>query len=93
MRGLTIPSKAGDLVIFDFRLDHKASWPIRPGEVPLEKKKLALFAACTANNEHAQSYLRYIKQRPDYGFLKSHEYSAAVKDVVQKAGANLLPVA
>jgi hypothetical protein len=92
LRGVTVPSKAGDLVIFDFRLDHKASWPKRAGEVPEEKKKLALFAACSANNEHAQSYLRYIKQRPDYAFLKGHEYSFAVKEVVSKAGANLLRV-
>ncbi len=90
LRGHTIPSKAGDLVIFDFRIDHKASWPRKAGEVP---EKYALFAACSANNEHAQSYLRYIKQRPDYAFLKDHTYSPAVRESVSKAGARLLPVA
>jgi hypothetical protein len=91
-RGFTIPSKAGDLVLFDFRLDHKATWPKRTGEIPAENRKYALFAACSANNEHAQSYLRYIKRRPDYAFLRGHSYSSAVTDVVARAGARLLPV-
>ncbi|MDP3157127.1 MAG: phytanoyl-CoA dioxygenase family protein [Archangium sp.] len=92
LRGRSIPSKAGDLVIFDFRLDHKASWPRRSGEIPGGRAKFALFAACSANNEHAQSYLRYIKQRPDYAFLKEHEYSPSVREAVSSAGARLLPV-
>jgi hypothetical protein len=70
----SIPSKAGDLVLFHYRLDHQATQPaIRP--VPIEHRKLAIFFACSVNNRHVGNYVDYISSRPDYVYLKEHRYS------------------
>jgi hypothetical protein len=54
----TIPSKAGDLVIFDFRISHRATQPrIRP--VPGPHEKIAIFCACSANTRHVGEYHHY----------------------------------
>ncbi len=76
------PRRAGDLVLFDYRLDHKASWP-RVKPVPPEHRKLAWFAGCSANNQHAASYTAYLRSRPDYNcILQPDRYPAEfVRDV------------
>jgi ectoine hydroxylase-related dioxygenase (phytanoyl-CoA dioxygenase family) len=88
-RGISIPSRAGDLVIFDFRLDHKASWP-RRGAPSSGQPKYALFVACSANNSHAREYVDYIRTRPEYVYLRDHVYPTEMRGIVEASGANLL---
>jgi len=83
----SIPSKAGDLLIFDFRLDHKSSWPQK--EVPHEKRKMAIFCAASKNNLHAESYMKFIETRKDYIYLKNHRYPAELIDLAKKNKVNL----
>jgi len=63
-----IPSRTGDLVMFHFRLDHKATTPRLLRRPP--ERKLVLFFACSANNEHARRYREYIQGRSTYLYLK-----------------------
>jgi ectoine hydroxylase-related dioxygenase (phytanoyl-CoA dioxygenase family) len=64
-----IPSRAGDLVIFDFRIVHHAT-PHRGRSVPQNPEKLAVFFACSRANEHVANYYRFLLGRPDYGWLR-----------------------
>ena len=82
----SIPSKAGDLILFDFRIDHKATLPTKcPVEsVPDERRKLAMFFACSANNEHMLKYKQFIFSRPNYHYLKGHQYPEDLLELVKK---------
>jgi hypothetical protein len=64
---LDIPSKAGDLVIFNFMVNHRATLPkvCKPAELPKEKEKIAFFNAFSVNNETAYEYIKYLKSRPE----------------------------
>jgi hypothetical protein len=87
----TVPSKAGDLVVFDLRLDHKASWPKIKG--PETQCKLAIFFTASRNNEHALNLAEYRKTRPsDCAYLKDYQYSTHLVNVCKDAGVTLLPV-
>ncbi len=70
---LDIASKAGDLVIFNFLTNHRATLPkvCKTDEVPYEKQKLAFFNAYSINNATANEYYNYIKSRtePFYKYL------------------------
>jgi hypothetical protein len=78
-----VESHAGDLVLFNDKLDHSGAWPrsvprpadlydAAPPAVPPEKRKFMFSMAGMPNNRHVQSYLDY------YKFLKTkfHEYKA-----------------
>lgn len=80
-KAYSIPSKPGDLVIFDFRLDHRATWP-SARQIPADREKLALFFACSRNDRHARRYVEYIASRPDYVYLRDHTYPAEMLEVV-----------
>jgi hypothetical protein len=71
----TIPSKAGDLVMFHVRTDHKASWPEKT-PIPADHRKLALFTVCSANNRHVETYKKFLLRRAEYPYLKNHRYPA-----------------
>lgn len=89
--GFGIPSKAGDLVIFDFHLNHMATQPTAcsVNEVPADKRKLALFFACSANNQYVAPYIDFI--RGQYEHLKhGHEYPQALAETAAENGI-LLP--
>jgi hypothetical protein len=81
----SIPSKAGDVVLFDFRIDHKATSPTKSSidSIPEEKRKLAIFLACSANNEHAVHYKQFISSRSDYHYLKDHQYPDDLLELVK----------
>jgi ectoine hydroxylase-related dioxygenase (phytanoyl-CoA dioxygenase family) len=68
-RGELLPTRPGDLLLFDFRLDHRASPASKP--VPKEHEKYAIFFACARNTKQVRQYVDYIKSRPDYQFLKT----------------------
>jgi len=82
-----IPSKAGDLVFFDFKIDHKGTIPRsqRIGDVPKDMTKVALFDIFGANNEATRQYIEFIKTRPEaiYNFARnpkeSKEYDEQLK--------------
>ncbi|MBD2002374.1 MULTISPECIES: phytanoyl-CoA dioxygenase family protein [Cyanophyceae] len=85
----SIPSKAGDLVLFDFRLDHKASWPeVVP--IPLENRKLVFFFACSKNNENVAKYKKFLLSREvGYEYLKGHRYPKDLLELARKHGITL----
>lgn len=72
-----VPSKAGDLVIFNFLTNHRATLPkvCKTDEVPYEKHKLAFFNAYSINNTSANEYFEYIKSRPEpfYKYLNGRK--------------------
>ena len=85
----SVPTKAGDMVIFNLRLTHRATHPtIKP--VPAEHRKFALFIICSANNKHARTFTDYIKGRPDYLHLKNHKYPPELLDESKKYQINLM---
>lgn len=69
----TVPSQAGDLVIFHVRLDHKASWPEKT-PIPPDRRKMAIFTVCSRNNRHVDTYRRFLHRRAEYLYLKDHAY-------------------
>jgi len=83
---IDIPSKAGDLVIFNFKTNHRATRPNKQAveEIPAENKKIAFFNAFSANNKFAQAYLNYLCTRPEpfYQSLKNrkHTYTELTKN-------------
>lgn len=89
-KGFSIPNKAGDLVLFDFRLDHMAT-PKRETPPP-ESEKLSIFFACSRRNQHAMAYTKYISSRPDYQYLHGHCYPEALRARAAREGVNLLNV-
>ncbi len=72
-----IDSKAGDMVIFNFKTNHRATFPrtVKPEEVPEEKSKIAFFNAFSVNNSTANEYLEFILNRPEpfYQNLKTRK--------------------
>jgi ectoine hydroxylase-related dioxygenase (phytanoyl-CoA dioxygenase family) len=86
---VSVPSKAGDLVIFDFRINHRGSQPRRLAEAK-ERGKLAIFLACSRNNAHVQAYHDFIHSRPDYKYLKNFSYNPELLQQAQATGLNLV---
>lgn len=88
----SIPSRAGDLVMFDFRVQHRASQRVPLVPVPPEHRKLAIFFACSANNAHAQRYRDFIASRQDYAHLHGeHAYPAELLALARTANVQLMP--
>ena len=89
----TIPSKAGDLVIFNFLLNHRATRPrfVKPEEIPVEKSKLAFFNAFAANNSYAKDYLDFLYSRkePFYQALKSSARNPELSSYCKKNAIQL----
>jgi hypothetical protein len=59
-------------VIFDLRANHMATHPTACAveEIPPDRRKLALFFICSADNEHARSYARFMEEHPSYRYLE-----------------------
>lgn len=76
----TIPSKAGDLVLFDLRLDHKASWPKGMEGFTQQASKYACFVICGTKNQTSVDYKNYLFKRAEsqhaYAYLKQYRPSA-----------------
>lgn len=58
---LDLPSRLGDLVLFDIRLSHRATFPKE--EAPQEK--LAIFNAFVRNDEVGREFVAFQKKRPE----------------------------
>ena len=90
----TIPSKAGDIIIFDLRMSHKASWPTKvfdPKSAPL---KFAFFAICGVNNNTTYDYRQYLNKRAEtqdaYFYLRNYNLSPMLMNFGEKNGINIL---
>ena len=77
-----IPSKAGDLVLFNFKIDHKST--AANGPIPPERRKFAMFFACSANNRHVENYIQFLLSRPDYHYLKNHRYPESLQELADE---------
>lgn len=88
-RKLAISSKAGDVVVFDLRIPHKASHP-RITPVPDAHRKLALFVVCGRNNRGTRQYRDYIARRIDYTYLHDHVQPPAMRELARSQGFTLL---
>jgi hypothetical protein len=96
---VTVPSKAGDLVIFDSRVNHHATpvsgivpdggW-VRRGVLPLEHEKLAIFSSWSRNNATARAYVDWNKTRKEYPHLKDFAYPADFLQEAENAAVNLI---
>lgn len=86
---VSIPNKAGDLLIFDFRINHRGS---RPQQFAAARKrgKLGLFLACSKNNAHVRAYHEFINRRPDFGYLKNFSHDPELLRQARIAGLNLV---
>ncbi len=60
--GFDVPTKAGDVLIFDMRLLHRSSFPLEKGLQP-EGGKMSIFVHASRNNQHATNYVDYIKTK------------------------------
>lgn len=87
-KGLRVLSEAGDMVIFNTRLDHKACWPVQP--VPEGQEKYAVFFMASRNNDHARRYIDFIRGRSGYLFMDGFSYPAALQSLARQAGVTLL---
>jgi hypothetical protein len=87
----SVPNKAGDLVIFNVLLNHQATQPTACGthEIPPDRRKFAMFFVASSNNEHARSYLEFI--RDEYAHLQGgHEYPAEVRELAEQHRVTLI---
>ena len=88
-----IPSKAGDLVFFDFKIVHKGTIPKsqRLADVPVDITKVALFDIFGVNNEATKLYIDFIKTRPEaiYNFARNPKQSKEYDDYIASVGLEL----
>lgn len=79
---VSVPTKAGDLVIFDVKINHRATQK-RVDTVPPEFEKLAIFATFARNNHTLQLSKMYVDQSLDKP-MSTRDYPPSV---VQRAAA------
>ncbi|TMK39856.1 MAG: phytanoyl-CoA dioxygenase family protein [Actinobacteria bacterium] len=87
-----IANQAGDAVIFDMRLSHRATPGLlreRPGSTP-EQRKLALFFLCAGSERHARAYRAFCEQRDEYEFLGEHQYPLEVQEIARSRSLTLI---
>lgn len=82
-----VESRAGDMVVFDFRISHRATRPLIPrGNRP---DKLALFQAVSSNSPHVDLYHQFLEQRPGYDYLTGFRWSDEMVRSARDAGIRL----
>ncbi|MBU6453252.1 MAG: phytanoyl-CoA dioxygenase family protein [Cyanobacteria bacterium REEB67] len=79
----SIESKPGDLVIFDFRINHRAT-PRKDKSSQPKIEKMAIFTAFSRNNSHADKYHDFISHRESYRYLQNHQYNDDLKKLSQE---------
>ena len=89
-----IPSKIGDIVIFDLRLDHKASWPQKPFNPEFAPLKYAFFAFCGTNNTATMDYRDYLYKRAEtdssYYCLRNYKVPKQAIQLLEKTRVTIL---
>jgi ectoine hydroxylase-related dioxygenase (phytanoyl-CoA dioxygenase family) len=82
----SIPSKAGDLVLFNRKIDHRATTN-KTGEVT---DKMGIFGSFSRNDKHLAAYHDFIGHRADYLYLKDFAYPADLIAEAKAAGLDLI---
>jgi ectoine hydroxylase-related dioxygenase (phytanoyl-CoA dioxygenase family) len=83
----TIPSLKGDVVFFDMRLEHKASWPVK--DRTGQPDKLAFTFTVGRNNDHTKQYMSFLKSRKDFRHLDRHVFRKDFLDDCKKNRVNI----
>jgi len=86
---LSVPSRAGDLVLFDCRINHRAT-PARQTNIPPEKEKMAVFETYSRDNAYAPATANYSRARKDYTYLRDFSWPADFRARAEAAGINLV---
>jgi len=84
----SIPSKAGDLIIFNFRLTHRAT-PNTAEDRSLAPTKLGIFQTYSANNRHVESYKRFTLGVEQYLYLKNFAWNTQLQQMAANIGVRL----
>jgi len=82
----SIPSKAGDMIIFNRKIDHRAT----VNKSGVETEKMGIFGAFSRNDRHLEAYHNFIGHRADYHYLKSLNYPTALVEEARKMGLDLI---
>ena len=71
--GQDLENSYGDSVIFDIRIEHRSQYQRFPNDLlPSSKVRKAIFhRACSSDMGRALAYQNYLKNKKDYGYLKS----------------------
>lgn len=85
----SIPNKAGNVLVFDQRLFHRAT-PPKIVPVPPGKEKIGLFMSASRNNEFARPYMDVLRARPELKFLASYSSPPELVDLARRSGITLL---
>jgi hypothetical protein len=85
----TLSTRAGDVVLFDLRLRHRAT-PRVSGGAAGAPDKYALFLVCSADNPRAYEYLHYIRDVRRNEAVVGHSFPEALKEEGRRAGVVLL---
>jgi hypothetical protein len=81
--GHRLDTRAGDLVVFHSRLDHRATPRQRPSP---DGPKLAVFFMAALDNAHARAYSEFIHRRPDYRYLHTYRVPEPLLELAQAHG-------
>ncbi|MFN6994324.1 MAG: phytanoyl-CoA dioxygenase family protein [Aquincola tertiaricarbonis] len=82
--GVLLDSRAGDLVVFHTRMDHRAT--PKQVEQPDYGNKLALFFIAATDNRRAAAYSEFIHRRPDYTYLRNYQVPQDLQALAAQQG-------
>lgn len=85
---IDLPSRFGDLVLFDIRLSHRATFPRE--KAPQEK--LAIFNAFVRDDEVGRAFVSYQKRRPEpyFHYFREHGPPECVYRRAEELGMRVL---
>jgi len=87
-RAVTLPLKAGDALLFNSRLNHRATMP-RALPVPPDHDKLAIFDAFIRRGPHVRAYLDFIHGPAGWGYLPHITLGSELAQAARSAGVGL----
>lgn len=82
-----VPSRAGDMVVFDFRLTHRASRGATPR--PPGPDKIGLFQTFSTASPHVDRYQDFIARRPAYRYLSEFAWPPELRKQARQEGLRL----
>ena len=84
-RAYAIPTKPGDVVIFDFGIAHRAT----PRSANAGSDKFALFYSCTRNNASADLYYAYLRDKKARDRINHYHFDEEMRAMARSAGFQL----
>ena len=87
--GFDLPTRAGDMIIFDMRMIHRSSFP---GNKTLRNAggKFSIFIHCSRNNAQSRQYIEYLRTKTLVDFLEVPRDTRAQDELAQKYGFTAL---